>query len=328
MVRNNKRIKVLIALTLAAGMFVGCTSNGDAKDKGSKSASEVVVEYKGGSATKDEVFKEMAKTAGLNVTLLKADKGILESLYKDNTDIEEKISNKVSQLEEKYGDQLIDVLKKNGFESVEEYKEMIRINLQREKYIVQYIEENMLEEDQIKAYYDNYEAKIKASHILIPTQGLDDAGKAEAKKTAEDIITKLNNGEDFAKLAKEFSRDPGSAVKGGDLGYFSKGQMVPSFEEAAYNLKVNEYTKQPVESQFGYHIILKTDEENKGTIEEMRKEIVEALALQIVQKDNTLGDKALIKMREDNGLKFMDETLKELYNDFVKTINGEEEKEK
>ena len=86
------------------------------------------------------------------------------------------------------------------------------------------------------------------------------------RKKLKDLIKKLNDGEDFATLAKENSDDTGSAANGGDLGYFNKGEMVKEFEDAAYNLKVNEYTKEPVKTTYGYHIILKTGEKDKAKL--------------------------------------------------------------
>ena len=85
--------------------------------------------------------------------------------------------------------------------------------------------------------------EVHAEHILVPT-------KAEAEK----IIAKLNKGADFATLAKQYSKDPG-AKNGGDLGFFKKDEMVPAFADAAFALKPGTYTKTPVHSQFGWHVI-------------------------------------------------------------------------
>jgi len=87
---------------------------------------------------------------------------------------------------------------------------------------------------------------------------------AEAKTKAEDILQRARRGENFAKLATQYSEDDGSKVKGGDVGYFGRGVMVKPFEEAAFSLKVGEIDKTLVESSFGYHIIKKTGE-RQGT---------------------------------------------------------------
>lgn len=79
-----------------------------------------------------------------------------------------------------------------------------------------------------------------------------------AKKKSEEILAKAKAGEDFAKLAMEFSGDPGSAAKGGDVGYFGKGKMVPEFEKAAFEAKVGDIVG-PIKTVYGYHIIKVTD---------------------------------------------------------------------
>jgi len=96
----------------------------------------------------------------------------------------------------------------------------------------------------------------RASHILIKTS--DSVSDEQAKATADDLLQRINKGESFSQLAKEFSEDAGSAALGGDLDYFAKGLMVPSFEEAAFAMKTGEVSE-PVKSPYGYHIIKLTD---------------------------------------------------------------------
>jgi peptidyl-prolyl cis-trans isomerase C len=86
--------------------------------------------------------------------------------------------------------------------------------------------------------------EVKARHILVKT-----------KEEADAIIKQLDAGGDFAKLANENTTDPSGKATGGELGYFGPGQMVPEFEKAAFALDVGAYSKQPVESQFGFHVI-------------------------------------------------------------------------
>ncbi len=106
---------------------------------------------------------------------------------------------------------------------------------------------------ELKAAYDTYIAdtgsreEVKARHILV----------AE-KQTAEDIINQLKGGADFIALAKEKSTGP-SGPNGGDLGYFSRGAMVPAFETAAFGLDIGQHSQSPVQTQFGWHIILVED---------------------------------------------------------------------
>lgn len=105
----------------------------------------------------------------------------------------------------------------------------------------------------VRARYDTEIAaapvsnEVRASHILVKTE-----------EEAKDIIRQLGEGADFAELAKEHSSD-GSAQSGGDLGFFGPGRMVPEFEKAAFALEVGGHSQEPVQSQFGFHVIKLTD---------------------------------------------------------------------
>jgi len=131
----------------------------------------------------------------------------------------------------------------------------------------------------LKKRYDAEVAKVppteelKASHILVKTED-----------EAKDIIKQLEGGADFAKLAKEKSTDTGSGANGGDLGYFGDGDMVPEFYAAANKLKKGEFTKDPVKSQYGWHVILLTDRRTKEApkFEEVKGQIKDELTQELV----------------------------------------------
>lgn len=138
-----------------------------------------------------------------------------------------------------------------------------------------------LMEEEIEDYYYDHEAEytipaqVQASHILIKVSSeAKPKVVEETRKKAEEIRAKLMAGEAFAKLAAEFSEDTATAVKGGDLGYFSKGSMVPAFEQAAFSLEKDDIS-QPVKTMYGYHIIKVTDIKPSLTkpLEEVRSQI-------------------------------------------------------
>jgi len=141
---------------------------------------------------------------------------------------------------------------------VEEYKKLTLIGQLLEKEIE--TKAKVTDQD-VKDYYEKHKeelasvSQIRASHILVKTE-------EEAKK----ILERLKKGEDFAKIAKKSSIDPGSAKNGGDLGFFSSGQMVPEFEAAAARLKTGEISE-PVKTKFGYHIIKVTDKKMGKPVE-------------------------------------------------------------
>ncbi|MDQ7786668.1 MAG: peptidylprolyl isomerase [Thermodesulfovibrionales bacterium] len=122
-------------------------------------------------------------------------------------------------------------------------------------------EKTKVSDQEVKDYYEQHKndlatiSKMRASHILVKSE--DEAGK---------ILARIKKGEDFAKIAEKSSLDTGTAKNGGDLGFFSQGQMVPEFESAAAKLKAGEISE-PVKTRFGYHIIKVTDKQMGKPIE-------------------------------------------------------------
>ncbi len=153
-------------------------------------------------------------------------------------------------------------------------------NVQLENAYVQKAVAADVTDTAVQAYYNqNYAGKpgpeqVDARHILVKTQA-----------EAEDIIKQLNKGADFAKLAEKDSIDPG-AKNGGELGWFSKDEMVPAFADAAFALKKGEYTKTPVHTQFGWHVILNEGHRTAPTpaLADVQQDIRQKLTDQAVQK--------------------------------------------
>lgn len=158
-------------------------------------------------------------------------------------------------------------------------------------FLSKYVQENIKEEN-LKASYNNFIAdetsreEIKASHILMDTES-----------EAIDVINMLNDGDDFAELAKNKSTGP-SGPSGGDLGWFKRGQMVPPFEKAAFSLNKNEITQRPVQTQFGWHVIKIFDKRipEAPSYESMKSKLIQDLERKIVSKKiQDLRNDALIE---------------------------------
>ena len=164
-------------------------------------------------------------------------------------------------------------------------------------------------------------AQVHARHILFTVeQGAPEADKAKIKDTATGVLTRARAGEDFATLAKTYSQDPGTAPKGGDLGFFPRGRMVKEFEEAAFNLSAGSISDL-VESQFGYHIIKAeaVEAERIRSLEETRAEIRQELlregALERARtqaqtdRDKTTSGSKLAEVAQASGLTHGDTPL-------------------
>ena len=145
-----------------------------------------------------------------------------------------------------------------------------------------------------------------------------DEAEKKAKKEAEDIIKKLNDGEKFSKLAKEYSDDEGTASNGGKL-TATYGSVVDEFWNAANKLKDKTYTKEPVKTEYGYHIIYRIKQDEKPSLDKVRDDIIDKLVEQKKNEDSSLQTKALVALRKKYNLDITDDTLKKEYNDSVDT---------
>jgi len=155
-------------------------------------------------------------------------------------------------------------------------EETIRSQFERGKVVQQLIEEHIaknitISDEESKSYYEDnpdlfkQPEQVGASHILIKVEpNADESQKAKAREELEGIRRKLDEGQDFSALAKEFSHCPSSA-KGGDLGYFGRGQMVKPFEDTAFSLPPDEVSD-IVETDFGYHLIKITEKKPEQLI--------------------------------------------------------------
>lgn len=170
----------------------------------------------------------------------------------------------------------------NNFDKEEAFLtelEQVKANLLKQYAVAKILNKITTTEEEIKDYYEKYKdtfnkpESVKASHILV-----------DDEDTAQNVIKEINEGLTFQEAAKKHSKCPSNA-NGGDLGYFTRGKMVPEFEDAAFKLNKDEMS-QPVKSQFGYHIILVTDKKapSTSTIEEVRDELERQITI-IKQND-------------------------------------------
>lgn len=311
--------KILGGAILALGLVLLTTGCGKTK---LKNGEEVAIKVNGENITADTLYNELREKYAKYLIINDIDKKIFDTIYKNDEEIEKQVNEQFEYYESQYsqsGSSLEDVIKNYGYKNVNEFKDELRLNIQRSKAVDDYLKDN-IKDSEIQKYYDeNYAGDISAKHILIKVKASDsDEGLSdeEALNKANDLISKLNDGADFSELAKENSDDTGSASNGGDLGYFNKGQMVKEFEDAAYSLGVNEYTKEPVKTTYGYHIILKTGEKDKKALNDAKEEIKEKI-LATKKEDATTQITALDKIRKNYGLKFKDSKLKSIYKEYI-----------
>lgn len=211
-----------------------------------------------------------------------------------------------------------------GITDIDKFKDIIRLNYYRTEAVNDYAKKSVTDK-QIQKYYDeNVYGDISCKHILITpavTDDMSDEDKTKADKEAlqkaKDIIKKLKNGESFDDLAKEYSDDTSNKDKGGDLGYFNTGDMLEEFEKAAFALKKGKYTATPVKTKYGYHIILKTDEKEKPSLEDKKEEIINTLVSEAKSNDTALSINALVELRKEYGMNIEDDEMSKLYSTYI-----------
>jgi len=173
----------------------------------------------------------------------------------DKTKVEEIYSNFKKNLDE--NEDLKKFYEENNMDE-EFVKKQIRTELLVAEYEKALFEEIGLNQEKLDEIVKDYIVQVSAKHILVKDEAL-----------AKEILAKIEAGEDFGALAKEYSEDPGSKENNGDLGYFPRGKMVPEFEKAAFSLNVGEVSGL-VKTDYGYHII---KVEGKKTIEDLKGEV-------------------------------------------------------
>jgi len=279
--------KLIISLSLAGGLIglSACSAN--------TASSDVVAQTSAGNITKDELYNAMKEQYGEQaLQKLVYDKVLAEKYQVASTELE----NKVQEIKDQSGPNFEMLLMQNNIKDEKELKKILKSQLLIEKAAIKEIE---VTEDELRESYENYKPEIKARHILV-----------EDAETAIEIKRKLESGDEFEKLAKEYSKDPGSAEKGGDLGWFDSGKMVPEFEEAAYSLEINEISE-PVESQNGFHIIQVTDKKEKDTFVKMKNEL--EYQLKVSKIDNTKVQEIMEKEIKDAKVEIKDEDLEGIF---------------
>ena len=198
---------------------------------------------------------------------------------------------------------------KEGLKDSADFKQRLAFLTDRElhnAYFKKHVVDAVTPEE-VKARYDKEvaavtpEDEIRARHILVKTE-----------EEAKAIIADLDAGKDFVEIAKEKSTDPNKS-EGGDLGYFAKGRMVPEFEEAAFALEKGAYSKTPVKSQFGFHVIKVEDKRDAAP---PAYETVAQQVRQLVMRDKYLA--IIEKAKAEQKVEILDEALRKGYEDVNK----------
>ena len=313
--------KKIIISTLIFTLLIcsGCKQEVKLKD-----GKEVVASIKGKKITAEELFSELKKSYGSTAVTKMIDDFIVNKEITDDKEATEYAKAQVESMKKQYesaGYTWESVLSQYGYSSendiIDEYASNYKKQLVAKKYIKKDITDDEVNEYYEKEIYGNYTVK----HILIKPDVDDDATdkekqKAEeaAKETAEKVIKKLDDGEKWATLVKKYSDDTGSKDNEGLIENFTKGDVVDEFFEATLKLKNGEYTKEPVESNYGYHVILKVSNTKKPSLKKSKEKVLNAIAENKLNNDENLYDTTWTNIRKEYKLDIADSTIKSSYN--------------
>ncbi|MDT2761307.1 peptidylprolyl isomerase [Aerococcus urinaeequi] len=303
----SKKFKLTSIALLSTVALAACST-------GSSDGSSAVATGDGVEVTNEELQAELKSTYG-NTVLQEL---IMEEVFVNEVgddrakELKEEATTEVETLIAAYGgeDAFNTVLESSGFSNREDYEHQVYYYKLMSESVSQYID---VTDEEIQAAYDEYTPSFTASHILV-----------EDEETANDIISQLDDGADFAELAKEHSTDTASAEKGGSLGEVNADSgLDETFFAAAQELAEGEYTTTPVETDFGYHIIKMDEKPEKGSLEEEKDQLTESI------KAEKLTDSALVAgivsdIMTAHNIDIKDDDLKTALDDVIIT---EEEQE-
>ena len=316
---NKKKIFALVLV--ATLMLTGC-----GKIATLKNGEEVVAKMDGKSITAEDLYDELKKQGGAVTLTNMIDAFVVNKEIKTDDDAKSYADAQLSSYKksyQSYGQDFNAALTSAGYADENEFKDELILEYKKNIVTENYVKDELTDDEIQKYYDDNIYGDIEARHILISPNTKDDMtddekDKAEekAKKEAEDIIKKLDEGEDFADLAKEYSDDEGTASKGGKL-TVTYGSVVDEFWDGVNELKDGEYSKEPVKSEYGYHIIYRIKQKEKPKLDDVKDDVIDKLTEEKINNDSTLQTRALVALRKKYNLEISDDELKKSYDNSI-----------
>lgn len=314
-----KNLKKGLLLVVILGLMTGCST---AKLSDGKQS---VVKFKNDEGISAEtLFEKLKAKHGVEVLVNLIDTELLSKEYSETDSEKDYIDNMFNAYKKQWGDNFKSYMSYYfGVSTESELREYIRLNYRRNAWTEDYAKESVTDKE-ISDYYNDYVVgDITASHILITSEATDSMTDAEKKsaeekalKTAKEVIEKLNKGEKFSDLAKEYSDDSSNSENGGVLSTFNdRSSLDKNFLEAAIKLEVGKYSTTPVKSEYGYHIIYKTKQEDKPKLETVKTSVISKIANEKIESDTTFASKALVALREKYEMNITDTDLKNGYDE-------------
>lgn len=269
--------------------------------------------------TADELYEDMKDIYSVSSLLDKLDTKILTDKYPDTDEMDDEVTSQAENYykayEQYYKMSKEDFLKQNGFNTEKKFLEYLKLNNRRTKYVKEYTENEVTDKEIDKYYEDKVYGDINTKHMLVKVDSsASDDDKKEAENLAKEIISKLDEGKTFDEVKEEYK----DKITYEELGYKSyNAALEEAYKNEMKNLKDGEYSKEPVKTSYGYHIVYRIDQKEKPALEDIKDQIKEEIADEKISNDKNLYYVVLDKMRENANLKFEDTVLKEKYDNYM-----------
>ena len=283
-----------------------------------KNGDEAVATVAGKTITSQTIYDRIKTEKGLSALMNEIDSAIFENMY-ELTDKEEKEAKDQADYYLKAyaqrGTSAEEFYKQYGLTGYDDFVNNIKLSMKSTKYLYDYLEKK-LEKGAVQKYYDEHKDELEAydsEHILVRTS--DTVTDEQALAMAKEIIEKLNSGKSFNDIVNEY----GDKIVHENLGFQSKtASLEKSYLDELIALKDGEYSKTPIKTSYGYHIVHRL---STATFEDLRGTIIETLSEDLLDKDENLKYKAYVELRKEKGLKILDEQLNKQYEDYCKGLN-------
>lgn len=284
-----------------------------------KDGTEPVAEIDGMILTADELYEDMKEIYSISALLDKIDNKILEEKYPETEEMNDELKSEAENYYNVYnqyqGISKEEFLSNNGFSSEKAFIEYLRLQYRRSKYAEDYVKSLVTESEINKFYEDEVYGDINTKHILVKVDSsATDEELKEAEDLAKEIISKLDEGKTYDEVKEEYK----DQITYEELGYKSyNANLESAYMEEMQKLEDNSYSKTPVKTSYGYHVVYRIDQKEKPALDDIKDEVIESIASKKSSEDTNLSYIALDKMREDAGLKFSDTVLEKKYETYM-----------
>lgn len=285
-----------------------------------KYGEETIATVDGKAISTDYVYQKAKKSNGLSLVINEIDRLILDEMYTLTDEEKEEAKEEANYYIEYYKENGVseeEFLSNYGFANYDEFLSDIETNKKSNKYLYDFLEKK-LEDGAVEKYYNENKDNIEtydSEHILVKIS--DTVTDEQALALANEIIGKLNEGKSFDEVVTEY----GDKIVHEELGFQGKtSNLEQAYIDELVALQDGEYSKTPIQTSYGYHIVHRL---RTATQEDLRETIIETLASDLLTEDEKLTYKAFVELRKEKELKIYDEDISKQYEEYCEKIYEE-----